>query len=165
MNEITDFIFETFYDRIGFSKESSYCSILKLGKFNLKINVIPNKLQKYVGFTINDKLSFIDSFQEFDNNLLYLLKQKGFYPYEYMSDFENSKEELPSKEKFYSYRAVRKITESKNTFLMFGKKIEKKTMKDYHDLYLKYDVLLLANVFEKFRSNSSRVIDYIQISI
>ena len=29
-----------------------------------------------------------------------------------------------------------------------------KTMKDYQDLYLKFDILLLANVFEKFRNNS-----------
>ena len=33
-------------------------------------------------------------------------------------------------------------------------KYEMKTMKDYHDLYLKWDVLLLADVFEKFRNNS-----------
>ena len=87
----------------------------ELAKFNLKINVIPNGLEKYMSFTINNKLSFIDSFQflssslgslvkklskddfkylgqEFDNNVLDLVKQKGFYPYENMSDFEKFKE-------------------------------------------------------------------------
>ena len=32
-----------------------------------------------------------------------------------------------------------------------------KTMKDYHDLYLKCNVLLLADVFEKFRNNSLKI--------
>ena len=36
-----------------------------------------------------------------DNNLLDLVKQKGWYPYKSMSDFETFQEELPSKEKFY----------------------------------------------------------------
>ena len=73
----------------------------ELGKFNLKINVIPNRLEKHMSFSINNKLSFIDSFQflsssldgsvkklakddfkclsqEFDNNVLDLIKQKVF---------------------------------------------------------------------------------------
>ena len=37
--------------------------------------------------------------QEFDNNVLDLVKQKGFYPYDYMNDFEKFKEELPRKQK------------------------------------------------------------------
>ena len=86
----------------------------ELGKFNLKINAISHGLKKYMSFIINSKLSFIDSFQylsswldslvknlvkddfkylsqEFDNNVLDLAKQKGFYPYEYMSNFEKFK--------------------------------------------------------------------------
>ena len=39
-------------------------------------------------------------------------------------------------------------------FLKVWNKFETKTMKDDHDLHLKYDVLLLADVFEKFRNNS-----------
>ena len=89
----------------------------ELIKFNLKISFIPNGLEKYMSFTINDKLCFIDSFQflgssldslvrnlskdhfkylsqEFDNNVLDLVKQKGFSPYEYMNDFEKFEEEL-----------------------------------------------------------------------
>ena len=35
----------------------------ELGKFNLKINVISNGLEKHLSFNMNKKLSFIDSFQ------------------------------------------------------------------------------------------------------
>ena len=46
--------------------------------------------------------------QEFDNNLLDLAQQKVFYPYEYVSSFEKFKEDLPSKDKFYSSLIGRK---------------------------------------------------------
>ena len=97
----------------------------ELSKFNFKINVIPNGLEMYMSFSINNKLSFIDSFQflsssldslvknlakddfnylsqEFNNNVLDLVKQKGFYTYEYVSDFEKFKEQLTNKEKLQS---------------------------------------------------------------
>ena len=65
----------------------SHLILLGLGKFNLKANVIPNGLEKYMRFTINNKLSFIgsnnlnqDDFkyfsQEFDNNVIDLVKHK-----------------------------------------------------------------------------------------
>ena len=44
-------------------KNYDSCRIMKeIGKVNLKINVIPNGLRKYMSFTINNKLSFIDSY-------------------------------------------------------------------------------------------------------
>ena len=39
-------------------------------------------------------------------------------------------------------------------FFKVWNKFEMKTMKDCHNLYLKSDVLLLVDVFEKFRNNS-----------
>ena len=37
-------------------------------------------------------------------------KRKGFCPYEYMSNFEKFKEELPSKKKFHSSLAGKKFS-------------------------------------------------------
>ena len=48
--------------------------------------------------------------QEIDNNVFNPVSQRGFYPYEYMSDFETYKEELTSKEKFYSSLTGKKIS-------------------------------------------------------
>ena len=39
-------------------------------------------------------------------------------------------------------------------FLRFGTNLKKKTMEDYHDLYLKCDVLMLPDGFKKIRNNS-----------
>ena len=82
-----------------------------------------------------------------------LLKQKGVYPYEYMDGFERFEEtSLPPKEKFFSKLSNENISDTDyerawnvwNTFNM-------KTMRNYHDVYLITDVLLLADVMENFR--------------
>ena len=40
-----------------------------------------------------------------------------------------------------------------------------KVMKDYDNLYLKCDVLLLADVFKKGRNNSLKTMGYVQVII
>ena len=93
--------------------------------------------------------------QEFDRNVLDLVKQKGFYPYEYMSDFGKFKKKLPSKQKFNSSLTGKRINDKDyKHVLKIWNTFQMKTMKNNHGLYLKYDVLLLADVFEKFRNNS-----------
>ena len=41
----------------------SHLMIMELGKFDVKVNVIPNGLEKYLAFTISNKYIFIDSMQ------------------------------------------------------------------------------------------------------
>ena len=150
-------------------------SIKEVGKFNVKVSVIPNGLEKYMTFAINKNLFFNDSMQcmnqkldslvknlsdydlkylseEFSGELLEFVKEKEVYPYEYMDSFKRfSENKLRDKSKFFSSLKDESINEkdyqrANNIWNMF--KI--KSMSDCHDLYLKTDVLLLADVFEKF---------------
>ena len=72
-----------------------------------------------------------------------------------MSDFEKFKEELSGKEKFSNSSTNRTITdkEYEHVHENIWNEFEIKAMKDYLDLYVKYDVLLLTYLFEKFRNN------------
>ena len=86
-----------------------------MSKFNCKISVIPNGLEKYMSFTLNNNIVFIDSmlfmkssFEKLVKNLgsedfkylsevfvgeqLKLVKEKGIYPYEYFNSFKKFKE-------------------------------------------------------------------------
>ena len=83
-----------------------------------------------------------------------LLVRKGVYPYKYMDSLEKLKEtKLPPKEAFYSRLNDGGISDddyahAQKVWRMF--KME--YFKDYHELYNKVDVLLLAEVFENFRN-------------
>ena len=55
---------------------------------------------------------------------------------------------------FYSSLTGKESDKEYEHGLKVWNKFEIKTMKDYHDLYLKCDVLLLADVFKKFRNNT-----------
>ena len=144
-------------------------------KCQMNINAIPNNMEKYMAFMLGNHLTFIDSFQFmsssleklvsnlpreslkytsqiFKNEKLDLMSKKGVYPYDFMDSFEKFNEKLPSKEEFYSILNDEDITDDQykhaqnvwNTFNL-------KNMGEYHDLYLKSDIILLADVFENFR--------------
>ena len=93
--------------------------------------------------------------QEFGSNVLDQIKQKGFYSYGYISNFEKFKKEWTSKEKLCSPLTDKQIIDKEyENVLNVWNKFEMKTMKDYHDFYFKYDVLLFADVFQKLKNNS-----------
>ena len=85
-----------------------------------------------------------------------LITRKGVFPYEYMDSFDPFEEtQLPPKEKFSSslsnescsnqdYQHAQEVWATFNC----------KNPKDYHDVYLSSDVLLLADIFENFRKTA-----------
>ena len=144
-------------------------------KCQMNINAIPNNMEKYMAFMLGNHLTFIDSFQfmssgleklvsnlprqafkytsqVFEGDEFDLMIKKGVYPYDYMDSFKKFKEQLPSKEEFYSILNDKHIEDedyqhAQNVWNTFNIK----NMGEYHDLYLASDILLLADVFENFR--------------
>ena len=83
-----------------------------------------------------------------------LMTKKGIYPYDYMNGIKKfSEEKLPPKEKFFSKLNDCGVSdEDYNHAQKVWKEFGIKDLGEYHDLYLKSDVLLLADVFEEFRN-------------
>ena len=76
----------------------------ELGKFSFKINVIPNELEKYISFNINDKLVFIDSFQCLSFSLNSLVKNLSGDDFKYLSQvFDNNVLDIFKLKEFYLY--------------------------------------------------------------
>ena len=63
----------------------SHLIMQELGKFNLKINIIPNGLEKHMSFSINNKLRFIDSFIFLSSSFDSLVKNLSNDDFKYLS--------------------------------------------------------------------------------
>ena len=109
-----------------------------------------SSLEKLVNNIENHKLHNVK--KEFDDKTE-LISRKGVYPYDYMDCFDKfSVEKFPPKEKFYNRLNDSYISdEDYNHAQSVWKQFNLKNMGEYHDLYLKSDVLLIADVFEEFR--------------
>ena len=124
---------------------------------HLKINAIPNNMEKYLAFMLGNHLNFINSFQfmsssldklvsnlpkedlkytseEFTGKKLSLMSQKGVYPYDYMDCFEKFDQmELPTKEQFYSILNDQHVTNEYDHARKVWETFNIKTMGEYHD--------------------------------
>ena len=154
-----------------------------LGKYKKrKLSCIPNNSERYISFSLGN-LRFIDSFQFLGTSLEKLvsnlaaegkdkfklltqyivdptkqdlLLRKGVYPYDYVdSPTKLTETALPPQAAFYSILNQEAISaedyaHAENIWRVF----QCRTMGDYHDVYLKSDVILLADVFESFRDTA-----------
>ncbi len=116
-------------------------------KFTLKSL---DSLAKTLG---EDQFETLTSQMSVDSKYLNLLKRKGVFPYEFMTDFSKlSATSLPPKKAFYSQLTDNEISDEDYAHAQkVWRKFDCQTMKDYHDLYLKTDMLLLADVMTEFR--------------
>ena len=110
-----------------------------------------SSLESLVGNLGLEKL--IQTKKEFGEKVK-LISRKGIYPYDYMNGIKKfSEEKLPQKEKFFSKLNDSNISdEDYDHAQRIWKEFGMKNLGEYHDLYLKSDVLLLADVFEEFRN-------------
>lgn len=83
-----------------------------------------------------------------------LLREKGIYPYEYMTCWAKYEEtKLPDISHFRSTLKMENISDEEyNRAKMIWQSFDIHSLGEYTDLYIKCDVLLLCDVFENFRS-------------
>ena len=90
--------------------------------------------------------------EEYSGENLGLVKEKGLYAFEYMSSFKRFNEDkLPDRSEFFSSLKNKCVSnEEYDRTVEIWDVFKIKALGEYHSLYLKTDVLLLADVFEKF---------------
>ena len=170
INPKTDQIPVVFHNLRGYDAHHLMQAMANLQK---EVKCVANNMEKYITISV-DGLRFIDSLNFLQGSLDSLVKatpkealkitstisngsdllyKKGIYPYGYMDSFEKFNEtSLPKKEDFYSKLKDENITEDEYAHAKtVWETFKCKTLGDYHDLYVKTDVALLADVFENFR--------------
>ena len=97
-------------------------------------------------------------FEDYSELQYDLLTRKGVYPYEYVNSWDRfNKTQLPPIDVFYSNLNMSSISEEDYQHAQrVWKEFGIHNIGDYHDLYLRTDVVLLANAYEAFRDTCLR---------
>ena len=133
-------------------------------EFKDSFSFLSSSLEKLVKLTKYEDNKLRDNWQEHfkysfkgkyikNEKYLFLLTEKGVYPYDYCNDFNKFNDtELPEKKHFYSRLSEEDISDADyERAKLIWKHFNIKNLGEYHDLYLETDVLLLADVYENFR--------------
>lgn len=145
-----------------------------LAKKATNLNVIPKSKEKYLAVSAKLQhrkltLKFLDSLHFFGGSLASnasklssfkystdsMLRSKQFFPYSFLNSFEAlsaSSQEIFQRQSWYndldgSYASDNEINHARHIFETYNCQ----TLQDYMLIYLKTDVLLLADIFEHFR--------------
>lgn len=161
--------------------DQQYISFTKTVKASEKKNHRLNNGRTLIRFKFIDSFKFLDAsldtlardlpsnekknlHQEFNNindSNMRLLERKGIFPYDFLDSWEKLHcTELPAREGFYSRLSESHITDEEyqhacrvwNDFAITN-------LGEYMELYLKTDILLLADIFESFRATLSGLFD------
>ena len=101
-------------------------------------------------FFLNKNLVFIDSMQFMNYSLKDLVKNLSDNDFKYLTDFQ-------------IFQIFQIFDENYLTCNKIWNKFSMKNMSDYHDHYFQKDVLLLADVFEKFIDMCLNIYNFHQI--
>ena len=100
---------------------------------------------------------FANTYKFCDNDLDKFITslRKGVYSYEYIDEWDKFNEKvLPGKESFYSNLTLENVSETDHAHANnVIKKFNINNLGEYHDLYVRSDTLLLADIFENFRQS------------
>ena len=145
-----------------------------------RISVIPTNSERYLSIMV-DNLKFIDSIQFMNASLSELvenleekgweyfsileqvfgakaqfLTRKGVFPYDYIDSWRRFEERrLPAKKCFHNTLKKTPVSSPDYKYARrIFKTFEMENLGEYHDLYLLTDTVLLACVFEEFRTMS-----------
>ena len=142
---------KTCMERKNIKPESEFIAF-KDNRLNYRCRECKGKCTKPIDGLIKTFPS-VYQFCDGDLNKFVLLLRKSVYPYEHMDSWERFNEtQLPPKKAFYSELNLEDITDkdynhAEKVWEVFGMN----NLGEYHDLYVQCDILLLADVFEKFR--------------
>jgi len=166
-----------FFHNMAFDLNNFLLELIKSADDEKYINIVPENLEKFKSisdrnFTFLDTYSFLASsletlvdnlkdkgaqnfkrlIREFPDHYE-LLMQKGIYPYEWVKDFDVfSETSLPPREAFYNALTETEVSERDYAHAQrVWSEMNCRTFRDYMEIYVLADSVLLHDVFESFK--------------